>query len=33
MALPVKFVGVGEQMDDLTTFDADAFVDALFDES
>jgi fused signal recognition particle receptor len=33
MDLPVKFVGVGEQMDDLTTFDADTFVEALFDES
>jgi len=32
VALPVKFVGVGEQMDDLVTFDAEAFVDALFAE-
>jgi fused signal recognition particle receptor len=32
VALPVKFVGVGEQMDDLVTFDAGAFVDALFEE-
>lgn len=32
VALPVKFVGVGEQLDDLVTFDAGAFVDALFEE-
>lgn len=31
--LPVKFVGVGESVDDLTTFDSDAFVDALFAEA
>jgi len=30
MALPVKFVGLGEQMDDLQEFDADQFVHALF---
>ncbi len=30
--LPVKFVGVGEQETDLTLFDADAFVDALFSD-
>jgi len=29
--LPVKFVGVGEKAEDLVTFDAGAFVDALFD--
>ena len=28
--IPVKFIGIGEQMDDLETFDADRFVDALF---
>lgn len=28
--LPVKFVGLGEGIDDLAAFDADAFVDALF---
>jgi len=28
--LPVKFVGVGETLDDLEPFDADAYVDALF---
>jgi fused signal recognition particle receptor len=30
--LPVKFVGVGEGVEDLTTFDSDAFVDALFSD-
>jgi fused signal recognition particle receptor len=30
--LPVKFVGVGEQLDDLEPFDADAYVEALFTE-
>ncbi|MGE5194845.1 MAG: signal recognition particle-docking protein FtsY, partial [Deltaproteobacteria bacterium] len=31
MNLPVKYVGVGEQIDDLELFDPDAFVDALFE--
>lgn len=30
--LPVKFIGVGEQIDDLQPFDADAFAEALFPE-
>lgn len=30
MSLPVKFVGLGEKMDDLQQFDADQFVHALF---
>ena len=30
--LPVKFVGVGEQPEDLGQFEPDTFVDALFDE-
>ncbi len=30
LGIPVKFVGVGEQMDDLMPFDAESFVDALF---
>lgn len=30
--LPVKFVGVGEQLDDLEPFDPDTFVEALFAE-
>ncbi|NBU75997.1 MAG: signal recognition particle-docking protein FtsY, partial [Planctomycetes bacterium] len=29
--LPVKYVGVGETIEDLEPFDADAFVAALFD--
>ena len=28
--IPVKFIGVGEQMDDLLVFDTKAFVDSLF---
>lgn len=30
MNLPVKFIGVGEQLDDLQPFDADTFVESLF---
>ena len=30
--IPVKLVGLGEQMDDLATFDPQRFVDALFEE-
>ena len=30
-AIPIKLVGVGEGVDDLTPFDPDEFVDALFD--
>lgn len=30
LKIPVKFIGVGEQMDDLQPFDAKAFSDALF---
>jgi fused signal recognition particle receptor len=29
--VPVKLVGVGESLDDLETFDADAFVDGVFE--
>lgn len=29
--IPVKYVGIGEKIDDLQRFDADEFVDALFD--
>lgn len=32
LKLPVKYIGVGEGIDDLQPFDAKAFVDALFDE-
>ena len=30
--IPVKYIGVGEQIDDLQRFDADSFVNALFEE-
>ena len=32
LGLPVKFIGVGETIDDLQPFDAKAFVDALFEQ-
>ncbi|RMF03955.1 MAG: signal recognition particle-docking protein FtsY [Chloroflexi bacterium] len=32
LGVPVRFVGVGEGIDDLMPFDAQAFVDGLFDE-
>ena len=31
LAIPVKFIGVGEKMDDMQEFEAREFVDALFD--
>lgn len=31
LGVPVKFIGVGEQMDDMQPFDAEMFVNALFD--
>lgn len=31
MNIPVKYIGIGEQIDDLQKFDADTFVDALFE--
>ncbi len=33
LGIPVKFIGVGEQMDDMQPFDASMFVNALFDET
>ena len=30
VGLPVKYVGVGEAVEDLETFDPDSYVDALF---
>lgn len=30
LGIPVKFVGVGEGIDDLQPFDAEAFVNAIF---
>ena len=32
LGIPVKLVGLGETVDDLVAFDADEFVDALFEE-
>ncbi len=32
LGIPVKYVGIGEQIDDLQKFDADSFVDALFSD-
>lgn len=31
LSVPVKYIGVGESIDDLQKFDADSFVEALFD--
>ena len=31
MDIPVRFVGVGEQIDDLQVFDSDSFIQALFE--
>ncbi len=33
MNIPVKFIGIGEKIDDLQKFNADSFVDALFERS
>ena len=30
LGIPVKFIGVGEQVDDMRPFDANEFTDALF---
>ncbi len=32
MKIPVKYIGIGEQMDDLRPFDPDQFVEALFED-
>ena len=32
LQLPIRFIGVGEQVADLRSFDAETFVDALFDD-
>ena len=29
--IPVKYIGIGEQMDDIQNFDANSYVDALFE--
>lgn len=31
LGIPVKYIGIGEKIDDLQKFDADQFVNALFD--
>ena len=31
LGIPVKYIGIGEKIEDLQKFDADNFVDALFD--
>ncbi|WP_150912421.1 signal recognition particle-docking protein FtsY [Marinobacter halotolerans] len=33
LQLPIRYIGVGEQVDDLRSFDAQTFVEALFDET
>jgi fused signal recognition particle receptor len=33
LGIPVRFIGVGEQLDDLQPFDRNAFVDALFESA
>ena len=33
LQIPVRFIGIGEQVDDLRDFDANEFVDALFEKS
>ncbi len=33
LGIPVKYIGVGESIDDLQKFDADAFVNALFNQT
>ena len=33
LGIPVKYIGVGERIDDLQKFNADDFVNALFDVS
>ncbi len=32
LALPIRFIGVGEQIEDLRVFDASEFIDALFEQ-
>ena len=33
MKLPVRFIGIGEQVDDLRAFEPSAFADALFGDA
>ncbi|MCI5595185.1 MAG: signal recognition particle-docking protein FtsY, partial [Lachnospiraceae bacterium] len=32
LGIPVKYIGIGEKIDDLQKFDSDAFVNALFEK-
>ena len=32
LQVPIRFIGIGESIDDLRAFDADEFVDALFSD-
>jgi fused signal recognition particle receptor len=32
LGLPIRFIGVGEGIDDLRVFDAEEFIDALFEQ-
>ncbi|WP_346380763.1 hypothetical protein [Acidithiobacillus sp.] len=33
VSIPIRYIGVGEQVEDLRPFDPESFVDALFVES
>jgi fused signal recognition particle receptor len=33
LGIPVKYIGIGEKIDDLQKFDADDFINALFEKS
>lgn len=33
LQIPIKYIGTGESMDDIATFDPGAFVDAIFGEA
>ena len=33
LGVPIRYVGVGEEIDDLVPFSADTYVDALFEQS
>jgi len=33
LAIPVRYIGVGERVQDLREFDADEFVEALFEDA
>ena len=33
MGIPVKYIGIGEHIEDLQKFDSDSFVNALFEKT